>query len=175
MQKTKQNHVTKPHVCTTVVDASGLVVGRLASYVAKRVLTGEDVIVINAEHAIITGRKRNLVERFQAKLDLRTLASQKKAPKRPRRPDTYVRRVVRGMLPWKKPKGKRAYKRLKVYIGVPEPLKDAPALTFPDAKKELRPSMKLGEFLEIFGWQHPLDGKKHTPLEPKSSENRANR
>lgn len=143
-----------------VVDASGLVLGRLASHVAKRILAGEEVVVVNAEKAVITGRKGSIVEEFKTRLGTRTLGSQEKAPKHPRRPDTYVRRVVRGMLPWKKTKGKRAYKRLSVYIGVPEELRDATAQTLSDAKKDLRPSMTVGELLEVFGWDNPLEANE---------------
>ena len=49
----------------TIVDASGLVLGRLASHVAKRILIGENVVIINAEKAIITGSKKNIVEKFK--------------------------------------------------------------------------------------------------------------
>ena len=141
----------------TVIDASGLILGRLASYVAKQILLGEEIVVVNAENAVITGRKKSVVAKFQTRLGIRTLGTQKKAPKHARRPDTYIRRVVRGMLPWKKPKGKSAYRRLKVYISVPEDLKDAPTHSFPRARKELRPSMTVGELMTIFGWKNPME------------------
>jgi large subunit ribosomal protein L13 len=147
----------------TVVDAAGVIVGRLASYVAKSVLAGEEIVVVNAEKAVITGRKKSVVEAFKAKLGTRTLGSQTKAPKHPRRPETYVRRVVRGMLPWKTPKGKQAYRRLKVYLGVPRELKDAVTQTFPDAVKDIRPSMTVGELMCIFGWNNPLEARQHAP------------
>ena len=40
-----------------VIDASGHILGRLSTNVAKRILNGEDVIVVNAEKAIIIGPK----------------------------------------------------------------------------------------------------------------------
>jgi len=141
----------------TIVDASDLILGRLASYVAKRVLNGEDIVVVNAEKAVLTGSQKSITDKFKTKLDKRTLGSQKKAPKKPRRPDTYLRRVVRGMLPWKTPKGKRAYRRLKIYVGVPKNLQGAATITFPDAKNNLRQSMSVGRLLEIFGWDNPLE------------------
>lgn len=67
-----------------------------------------------------------------------------------------VRRIA-GMLPWKKPKGKRAYRRLKIRIGVPKELEDPPAQVFPDAKKDLRPSIIVGELSEIFSWHNPSE------------------
>jgi len=103
-----------------VVDASNLILGRMASYVAKQALEGKKMVVLNAEQAIISGTKARVVARAKTKLKTRTLGNQEKAPTHPRRPDNYVRRVIRGMLPWKKPHGKQAFHRVIVYIGVPK-------------------------------------------------------
>src|SRR6266567_1427655 len=77
----------------------------MASYVAKQALEGKNMVVLNAEQAIISGTKARVVARAKTKLKTRTLGNQEKAPTHPRRPDNYVRRVIRGMLPWKKPHG----------------------------------------------------------------------
>ena len=152
VRKKEKQKGEKKKTMVTVIDASGHVLGRLASYVAKRVLDGEDTVIINAEKVIITGNKENILYEFQTKLKTKTWGSQKKAPKHPRRPDTYLRRVVRGMLPWKKPRGKKAYSKLRVFIGVPDNYKAVATHTFSDAKKDIRPYMTLGELLKIFGW-----------------------
>ena len=102
-----------------IVDATNLILGRMATYVAKQALEGKRVIVVNAEKAVISGTKERVVARAKTKLKTRTLASQEKAPTHPRRPDTYVRRVIRGMLPWKKSRGKQAFHRVRVYMGIP--------------------------------------------------------
>jgi large subunit ribosomal protein L13 len=146
-----------------VIDASGVIVGRLASYVAKRLLDGEEIVVVNAEKAVISGSKEHVVDAFKTRLGRRTLGSQTKAPKHPRRPEMYVRRVVRGMLPWKKPRGKKAYRRLEAYVGVPQDLKDASPQTFPDAVKDLYPSMTVGTLMGIFGWTNPLEASHRAP------------
>jgi large subunit ribosomal protein L13 len=147
----------------TVVDATGVILGRLASYVAKRILDGEEIVVVNAEKAVISGSKKYLLEAFKIRLGRRTLGSQTKAPKHPRRPEMYVRRVVRGMLPWKKPQGKIAYRRLEVYVGVPHALKEASTQTFPEAVKDLFPSMTVGELMGDFGWINPLEASHRAP------------
>jgi len=138
-----------------VIDASGLILGRLASHVAKRILAGEEIIVVNAENAMISGSKTKIVETYKKHLETRTLTSQDKAPKHPRRPDTYVRRVVRGMIPWKKPEGKKAYRRLKVYVGLPENFTATPTQTPAEAKKSVHSFMTVGELMETFGWKRP--------------------
>jgi len=103
-----------------LLDAKNQILGRLASYVAKHALSGDSVIVLNAEKAVISGRRKNIVEEAKRRLETRTLANQTTAPVHQRRPDLYFRRVVRGMLPWKKAKGKAAFHRVIVYMGIPE-------------------------------------------------------
>lgn len=141
----------------TVIDASGTILGRLASYAAKQVLIGNEIVIVNAEKAVISGRKQRIVNDFKQHLGTKTWGSQKKAPKHQRRPDTYVRRVIRGMLPWKKARGRNAFRRLKVYISTPEDLEKAHLTYVTKAQKTLRPAMTVGELLTIFGWKNPLE------------------
>ena len=105
----------------------------MASYAAKNALSGNMVVVLNAEKAVISGRKSNIVEEAMRRLNTRTLANQTTAPVHQRRPDLYFRRVVRGMLPWKKPKGKAAFHRVFVFMGVPEEYSKKKAAKAPDA------------------------------------------
>lgn len=100
-----------------VIDANKKVAGRLASVVAKLLLKGENVVVVNAEKAVVSGRPETIIKRFK---ELRSKGDPYKGPFYPKRPDRIFRRMVRGMLPYKKKKGKDALRRLKVYIGVPE-------------------------------------------------------
>ena len=103
-----------------IIDATDVVMGRLASTTAKKLLCGEDVIIINAEKAVITGKKKMIFERF---LHKRERGDPKKGPFYPRYPDMIVRRVIRGMLPYKKAKGRAALKKLRVYNRNPENFK----------------------------------------------------
>jgi len=116
-----------------IIDASNLILGRMASYVAKKALNGNRVIVLNAERAVISGTKERVVARAKQKLKTRTLGNLEKSPTHPRKPDGYVRRVIRGMLPWKKPHGKDAFHRVIVYTGTPDEYKDRPGKTITDA------------------------------------------
>src|SRR5207245_11084068 len=99
-----------------VVDASNLILGRMASYVAKQALEGKKMVVLNAEQAIISGTKDRVVARAKTKLKKRTLGNQEKATTHPRRPENYVRRVIRGMIPWKQTHGIQAIHVVLVYI-----------------------------------------------------------
>jgi large subunit ribosomal protein L13 len=127
------NKLESPGQPEEIVDASNLILGRMASYVAKKALDGNRVTVLNAERAVISGTKERVVARAKQKLKTRTLANLEKSPTHPRKPDGYVRRVIRGMLPWKKPRGKEAFHRVRVYIGTPDEYKDRPGKTIADA------------------------------------------
>ena len=99
-----------------VIDAENLILGRLASVVAKRLLNGEEIVIVNAEKSVIIGDKYFIINKYKER---RNMGSVRKGPYYPRIPDRILRRTVRGMLPMKKSLGKDAYKRLKVYMGVP--------------------------------------------------------
>ncbi len=113
-----------------VIDANNLILGRLASNVAKRLLNGEEIKIINAERTIISGRKDTTFERYRRYVDR---GSREFGPRFPRRPDQIVARTIRGMIPHTKATGREAYNRLKVYIGVPPELSKEQASTVEDA------------------------------------------
>jgi large subunit ribosomal protein L13 len=99
-----------------VIDAENLIMGRLASHVAKMLLSGQEVAIVNAEKVVISGNKKRILEEYYQK---RAVGGPRKGPHFPRMPDRILKRTVRGMVPFKKTTGKEAMKRLKVYIGVP--------------------------------------------------------
>ncbi len=102
----------------TVLDASGATLGRLSSMLAKRLLEGEEIVVVNSEKVIIVGSKKEIENRYRKKREVG--GSKRKGPFFPRMPDMILKRTVRGMLPYQQPKGRKAYKNLKTYISVPE-------------------------------------------------------
>src|SRR5713101_2126555 len=57
-----------------IVDASNLILGRMATYVAKKALEGNRMVIVNAERAVISGTKARVVARAKTKLKTRTLA-----------------------------------------------------------------------------------------------------
>jgi large subunit ribosomal protein L13 len=146
----------------TVVDATGLILGRLASVVAKQLLTGERVVILNAEKALISGRRRGIIRAAKQRLERRTLGSKAKGPKHPRRPDGIVRRTVRGMLPRNKPRGHAAYKRLSVFIGVPVDYEDVTPRSLPEGRKSLTKTgaITVGEVAQSIGWK-PVGERLH--------------
>jgi large subunit ribosomal protein L13 len=134
-----------------LVNADGLIVGRMASKVAKRLLNGEKVIIVNAEKAVLSGKKKAKVAEAKEFLEV---GSPMRGPFHYRRPDRILRKTVRGMLPFKQPKGKQAYKKLKVFIGVPEDLKGQQMITLKEAQaaKLKGPYFTLAELAKEVGW-----------------------
>ena len=108
-----------------LLDATDKILGRFCSQVAKKALLGEYIVIINAQDAIISGTKRDIHEKFLAKLKISTATNPLRGPFHERRPDTFMRRVIKQMLPRKKVRGKEALKRVHVYISdIPERFKD---------------------------------------------------
>jgi large subunit ribosomal protein L13 len=134
-----------------IIDAKGLILGRMASIIAKRLLQGESVIILNAEKAAISGKRLQIVKSAKTFLEV---GHPRKGPYHPRRPDKIVRRTIRGMLPRKKPKGKQAYKRLKVYLGTPSEFNNEETQTIPEANAEKlkSPYITVGELAKEIGW-----------------------
>ena len=101
-----------------IIDAKDMVLGRIATVAAKKSLLGEKVDIVNCSKAIITGKKEHLIEETKRRKDQGTF----KGPFIPKSPDRFVRRVIRGMLPYKQDKGKLAFKRVMCYNGMPKEL-----------------------------------------------------
>jgi len=113
-----------------IIDAENTVMGRVAATAAKKALEGETVDIINSEKAIITGKRSEVVERFRHQ---RNRGGPLHGPYIPRTPHMLLKRVIRGMLPYKKARGMEAWKRIKCHIGVPENLKTGKTETLKNA------------------------------------------
>jgi len=135
-----------------VIDASDLILGRMSSVVAKRLLLGESIVIVNAEKATISGKRLSKVKEAKAFLKI---GHPGKGPFHPRRPDQIIHRTVRGMLPHRLPKGEVALKRLKVFLGVPSEFKGATFQTIPQADvNKLKCSyVTVGEFAKEIGYK----------------------
>ncbi len=122
-----------------VYDATDTILGRLATVVAKQALLGETVKIVNAGKAIITGSKKDVFKRYRRKVDM---GGPFNGPYIPRMSDRFVRRVVRGMLPYKQPKGRDAFKRIMCHIDVPESMKDEKIIKLEAANIKKLPNLK---------------------------------
>ncbi|MBC7085970.1 MAG: 50S ribosomal protein L13 [Methanomethylovorans sp.] len=135
----------------TIIDANGLILGRLASNVAKRLLAGEKIDIVNAEKVVISGSKLDTIAEYRQKIDI---GSTEFGPHFPKRPDRILKRTVRGMVPYKRARGRDAMSRLKVHVGVPLELKDKEMTQIAEASMKRLSSnkyMRLGDLSTKIG------------------------
>lgn len=132
-----------------VIDADGLVLGRMCSVVAKSLLNGEEITIVNAEKALVSGNSGSIMEEYERS---RAQGKVKAGPFYPRMPDRILRRTVSRMMKHRQPKGKEAMSRLTVHIGVPESLREAKFESIEDARKaDLKKYMTLGDISRELG------------------------
>ncbi len=136
-----------------VVDAKDAVLGRIGSYIAKNALQGKKVIVLNSEQIVINGSRQYIIEDFITRRNWKNKANPEHSPKFPRVPHMLVKRLIRGMLPYKSSRGKEAYKRIKVYTGVPEEFSKVSSLRIEKAlKKSGSKYIKILDICKYFGY-----------------------
>lgn len=135
-----------------VIDGTNLILGRLCTFTAKHALNGEQIYIINAEKVAISGNKEDVISKYSNRREKGTPFS---GPYYPKRPDHIVKRAIRGMLPYKRERGKKALARVKVFIGAPE-LKSVPeAVSLPGATindLKLPKYIYVGELSKFLGW-----------------------
>jgi large subunit ribosomal protein L13 len=136
----------------TVIDGDGLILGRMASMVARRLLAGETIEIVNAEKIVVSGKRKMVVDK---ELEFLNLGGHEKGPVHYRQPHRIVRKTIRGMLPYRKPMGQKAFKRLRVHIGVPEELAAAEKQSIPEVHSDTlsRRFVTIGEIAEAIGWK----------------------
>jgi len=116
-----------------IINADGLILGRLSSAIAKHLLNGDEIVILNAEKAIITGNKKMVLTKYN---EMRKLSHPRKGPRFPRLPDRILKRTIRGMIPYQTPRGRKAFKNLKVYMGTPKEFENKKSQTLDIAKSE---------------------------------------
>jgi len=106
-----------------VVDGTNMVFGRLASQIAKKRISGEEIHLINAEKLVILGNPKQITQRYLTKRGIRHKGTPERSPVWPKIPHMLVKRMIRGMLPSRETtRGRVALKRLRVYTGNPKNL-----------------------------------------------------
>eukprot|EP00826_Nyctotherus_ovalis_P010127 TRINITY_DN12694_c0_g6_i1.p1 TRINITY_DN12694_c0_g6~~TRINITY_DN12694_c0_g6_i1.p1 ORF type:complete len:202 (-),score=57.59 TRINITY_DN12694_c0_g6_i1:147-752(-) len=156
----------------TVIDGKGHTMGRLASYIAKQLLSGHRVIVVRCERIVVTGSLQYNKLKFKEYLNKTLLTNPRKGHKHFRAPSRIFFKAVRGMLPRKTTRGEQAMTRLKVFDGVPQPYDRRKRMIVTDALKMLRvksfrPCCQLKDLCMEMGWKH---GAVVERLETKRAE-----
>ncbi|HEX2124031.1 MAG TPA: 50S ribosomal protein L13 [Nitrososphaeraceae archaeon] len=137
-----------------VIDAANCISGRICSHVSKLLLQGNRVTIVNAEKAMLSGQRYKTIQLYKEHLEINSVTNPIHGPFHPRRPDTILTKMVRGMIPKRKSSGIEAFKRLRVYIGIPESLKNS-EMKYYDDSKITKPSsyyITVGEVAKEIGW-----------------------
>ena len=115
-----------------VIDATGQVLGRVARDISMAlqgkdkpeyspsVITGDYVIVVNADKIRVTGRKRDQKLYYRHSGYVGNLKTFKLGDMLENRPERVIELAVKGMLP-RNNQGRRMLRRLKVYAGDTHP------------------------------------------------------
>ena len=138
-----------------VVDTTNHIAGRLASHVAKLLIQGNRVTLVNCEKIMYSGNRDNLIQEYREFLEINSIINYKHGPVHYRRPDTIISKMIRGMLPYEgKPSGVAAFKRLRAYVGSPKELKSLEKIQFEKAliRKAASNYTTMGSLCRVIGW-----------------------
>ncbi|MDD3160269.1 MAG: 50S ribosomal protein L13 [Candidatus ainarchaeum sp.] len=135
-----------------LVDAKGLVAGRLASNVAKAAINNEDVVIVNASEAIIVGNKEFTLSKYLQKRDVGVKSNPYFGPKFDRIPSKMLRRMVKGMLPNKQRTKESIIKKVMIYNDCPKEFVGKEFTTLDKVKfNEKHNFITIGELAKLLG------------------------
>jgi ribosomal protein uL13 len=135
-----------------IIDGKDMILGRLGSNIAKRLLLGEEIKLVNCQDIVILGRKKFLVDKYKKKLSNKVV---KQGPYYSRSPANMIKRAFRNMLPYKNKRGIEAMKRLKCYNSVPSVLISSDKQIINEAKINNEKTFyytKMGDICRILGY-----------------------
>ena len=136
-----------------IIDAKDAILGRLSSYAAKQILLGNKIDVINCEECVVSGKKAAILGNYMRRIDRKAPG---KGPYFYRRPDMFVKRTIRGMLPFKRSRGIDSFRNIKCHIGVPENLRNEKTLNIESASVNRLHSadyLKIKDICKSVGWK----------------------
>lgn len=116
-----------------IIDGKNMPMGRLASYAAKIALKGNEVVILNCNEVIITGKKKTIKKEFS--ISSNRIGHSQKGPKIIKNPERIVKRTIRGMLPdHREGRGRVAYKKIICYNKIPKEFEKAESISFENKK-----------------------------------------
>ena len=156
MDKSNNNNTVSNINKQIIVDASNCIAGRICSNVSKLLIQGNRVAIINSERAMLSGNRYKTIEDYKKYLEVGSVTNPIHGPYHPRRPDRILTKMVRGMISRRKSSGILAFKRLRVYIGMPTELQSSKEIKiFDDAKITKSESyyITIGDVAKQIGWK----------------------
>ena len=157
-QLSRTENSQQRHRNEILVDAAGCIAGRMCSHVSKLLLKGNRVTIVNSEKAMLSGNRYKTIDLYKEFLEINSVTNPIHGPFHPRRPDTMLTKMVRGMVPKTKTSGIEAFKRLRVHIGIPDQFMNKKAECFEDSKITRPPAkyISVGDVAKQIGWKGVL-------------------
>jgi len=158
-----------------VIDGRGHMYGRLASVVAKQLVSGQHVTIVRCDKVNISGSLfRNTLKR-QEVTGRRNNTNPRRNFVHYKAPSRMLWKAIRGMIKHKQAKGANALSKLKVFEGIPFPYDHKKRVVVPEALKVLRLKAhrkfcSLGDLAANMGW---TKGGLINSLEEKRKEKAA--
>ncbi|KAI6647939.1 60S ribosomal protein L13a [Oopsacas minuta] len=142
-----------------LIDAKGHLLGRLASVIAKSILSGQRIVVVRCEDINQSGSFYRNKLKYLSYLRKRMNTNPSRGPYHFRAPSRILYKTVRGMVPHKTKRGMIALNRLRVFEGVPPPYDKQKKMVVPSALRitRLKPFRKyavLGRLSHEVGWRY---------------------
>ena len=125
------------------IDATGKILGRLASRVAEEASDAE-VTVLNTEDAVISGDEEDVQEEYRQKYER---GARDRGPYFPRSPDRIVHKTISGML------ADDAESNLKTLIGNPDNVETAEVSVKTGDDTKNREYVRIGDISRSLGWE----------------------
>mmetsp|Transcript_19670 Transcript_19670/g.24304 ORF Transcript_19670/g.24304 Transcript_19670/m.24304 type:complete len:202 (+) Transcript_19670:136-741(+) len=155
---------------TIIVDGRDHLLGRLASIVAKELLSGQKVVIVRCDEVCISGSLvRNKVKYAQFRRK-RMNTNPNRGPFHYKSPARMVWRTIRGMVHQKTKRGQDALSRLATFEGIPAPYDKMKRKVVPAALRQIRLKPHrdycvMGDLADAVGWKHKellgrLEGKR---------------
>merc|ERR1712216_1113752 len=153
--------LTKPSAAMApiIVDGRDHLLGRLASVVAKELLSGKHVVIVRCDEMVVSGSMvRNKVKYAQFRKK-RMGTNPSRGPYHFKSPAKMVWRTIRGMIHQKGARGQDALSRLSTFEGIPHPFDKQKRAVIPAALRvvRLKPGRNytvLGDLANEVGWKH---------------------
>lgn len=135
-----------------IISAENAVLGRLASIVAERLLKDEKIIIVNAERAIVNGTRKGILQRYINRKNLKVKGNPLKGPRFHASPNSLVKAAIKGMLPMKSSRGKKALRKVRIFVGIPKEFEGKEIEKITKAlQRRKRYYMRVGQISKLLG------------------------
>lgn len=124
-----------------IIDATGGILGRIASFAAKKALLRSKVIIVNCDGALLSGRTRMVINEYGHAR--RRGGTSLNGPHFPKHTEKIMKRTVRGMLSYNQQRGLNALNRVICYPNLPKEFESSKKISL---KREIsRKTISLSE------------------------------